>query len=498
MGLGVRKAALVLAQLLAFYYAAKAKPAYVDWSAYADIHPGLPKVLQVCATFVPYRACGVLQSATLANHSQMTMCCFVRQVRAKGARCGTWQRAYAQMHAAARPQHGSGRHHGSSNTWKLVSATQAGDQLAQPDSKAVPEPHSSNATLQTASSTHGDGSGTSSISRSRYRIRGSGRGKNNTANTPALSGAVRLGGSYAGDNSAALLAGHPPGHRFAVMVSNASGLADRLTCSLSVFLYALVTNRSYEYVWYGNHELWGSLRSVWIDWRPPPLRPAQQRARQQQLRQQKQQQQQQQQLTNTINSTELGGGSSRDGSTSYVGEQGPQRLLRARFYLPPGDMEGLRTVQRLYDSDELLSYGEGYDIVAWTLNVGLLGRAFRGSSSFTNNANSNGSNAMHLENGTPSSGSDAQSATLRGGSSTSSALVEAGGAHGGRKALLLHRLVGELGLSWPRVVPCLFNFLYTPTPAALRPFARTAGLLDKLLVREDRSVAVIVVGLLQT
>lgn len=279
------------------------------------------------------------------------------------------------------------------------------------------------------------------------------------------------------------------------MVSNASGLADRLTCSLSVFLYALVTNRSYEYVWYGNHELWGSLRSVWIDWRPPALRPAQQRARQQLQRQQKQQQQQ---LSNTANATDLGGGSSSDVSASYVGEKGPHRLLRASFYLPPGDMEGIRNVQRLYDSDELLSYGNGHDIVAWTLNVGLLGRAFRGSSSLTNNSNGNSSTAILLEDDAHRSGSDARSIRLRGSSSSSSALADAGGAPGGsRKARLLHRLVGELGLSWPRVVPCLFNFLYTPAPAALRPLARTPGLLDKLLVRENRSGAGIIGGLLR-
>ncbi len=38
-----------------------------------------------------------------------------------------------------------------------------------------------------------------------------------------------------------------------------------------------------------------------------------------------------------------------------------------------------------------------------------------------------------------------------------------------------------LGLTWRRAVPCLFNFLYVPSPEALAPF-RARGLLDALLV----------------
>jgi hypothetical protein len=63
-----------------------------------------------------------------------------------------------------------------------------------------------------------------------------------------------------------ILAGRRP-PRFAIMVSNQSGLADRLGATVSVFLYALLTGRAFQYRWQGQHELWHALRSDYIDWR---------------------------------------------------------------------------------------------------------------------------------------------------------------------------------------------------------------------------------------
>ena len=49
--------------------------------------------------------------------------------------------------------------------------------------------------------------------------------------------------------------------RYAIMVSKKSGLGDRLTCAVSVALYAVLTGRAFQYDWHGQHSLWNAYRS---------------------------------------------------------------------------------------------------------------------------------------------------------------------------------------------------------------------------------------------
>jgi hypothetical protein len=63
-----------------------------------------------------------------------------------------------------------------------------------------------------------------------------------------------------------ILAGKAP-QRFAIMMSNQSGLADRLSSTITVFLYAVLTGRAFQYHWIGKHDLWKALKSDYIDWR---------------------------------------------------------------------------------------------------------------------------------------------------------------------------------------------------------------------------------------
>jgi hypothetical protein len=57
----------------------------------------------------------------------------------------------------------------------------------------------------------------------------------------------------------------PP--RYAIMKSDSSGLGDRLTSSIAVALYAVLTNRAFLYDWRGKHKLWNAYRSTYVDWR---------------------------------------------------------------------------------------------------------------------------------------------------------------------------------------------------------------------------------------
>ncbi len=57
----------------------------------------------------------------------------------------------------------------------------------------------------------------------------------------------------------------PP--RYAIMMSDSSGLGDRLTSSVTIALYAILTKRAFLYDWRGNHDLWNAFRSTYIDWR---------------------------------------------------------------------------------------------------------------------------------------------------------------------------------------------------------------------------------------
>ncbi|KXZ46426.1 hypothetical protein GPECTOR_43g862 [Gonium pectorale] len=188
------------------------------------------------------------------------------------------------------------------------------------------------------------------------------------------------------------------------MLSVESGLADRLGCSLTAFLYALLTDRVFEYVWYGHHVLWESYQSPWIDWRAPP----------------------------------------RDVSRGVTvpappGAPGPvlpivlenhhwsrpnRTTLNADFYINPPNEAVKAWVQNLFNSGDVMEYGRDHDVVQWMLNLGLLRFAF---------------NNPHLQ-----------------------------------------KRLQELGLTWQNVVPCLFNYLYVPSPEALSIFRRTP-LLHTLL-----------------
>ncbi|GAX78563.1 hypothetical protein CEUSTIGMA_g6003.t1 [Chlamydomonas eustigma] len=46
-----------------------------------------------------------------------------------------------------------------------------------------------------------------------------------------------------------------------------NGLADRIASSVTIFFYALLTNRAFQYDWEGPTSLWATLNSDYIDWR---------------------------------------------------------------------------------------------------------------------------------------------------------------------------------------------------------------------------------------
>ncbi|KAG2493352.1 hypothetical protein HYH03_008485 [Edaphochlamys debaryana] len=186
------------------------------------------------------------------------------------------------------------------------------------------------------------------------------------------------------------------------MVSEASGLADRLTCSLTVMLYAILTNRTYEYVWYGHHVLWESLSSPYIDWRSPPR-----------------DQHEGTQLVRDANGTVL-----PHVTENYWWSKPGRTELLARKYVDPSNATAKEEVRQLFAEVDLMSYGKEYDTVIWTSNNGLL--------------------RWMVQN-----------------------------------PFLAPRLT-EMNLTMNNAVRCLFNFAYTPSPAALAPF-RQGDLLDKLL-----------------
>ena len=66
-----------------------------------------------------------------------------------------------------------------------------------------------------------------------------------------------------------ILHGDAP-QRYAIMRSKKifeNGLADRLSSSVSILLYAILSGRAFQYDWEGDWPLWESLNSDHIDWR---------------------------------------------------------------------------------------------------------------------------------------------------------------------------------------------------------------------------------------
>ncbi|KAG2486291.1 hypothetical protein HYH03_014996 [Edaphochlamys debaryana] len=138
------------------------------------------------------------------------------------------------------------------------------------------------------------------------------------------------------------------------MVSFVSGLADRLTCSLTVLLYALLTDRTFEYVWYGNHVLWESMQSPYIDWRVPPYN-----------------------LTDLSKHAAVHDNKSEALSYKAVSYENHHARVRrttmfADHYLSPSDAKARSEVQRLFGFGDLITYGNGYDSLLWRLNMGML------------------------------------------------------------------------------------------------------------------------------
>eukprot|EP00877_Chromochloris_zofingiensis_P001651 jgi/Chrzof1/11487/UNPLg00419.t1 len=68
---------------------------------------------------------------------------------------------------------------------------------------------------------------------------------------------------------AAILNGSAP-QRYAVMISHGNGLGDRLISTVSVLLYAVLTERAFMYDWHGNHELTQAFQSSFINWTYQP------------------------------------------------------------------------------------------------------------------------------------------------------------------------------------------------------------------------------------
>ncbi|KAG2486292.1 hypothetical protein HYH03_014997 [Edaphochlamys debaryana] len=177
---------------------------------------------------------------------------------------------------------------------------------------------------------------------------------------PRLSAAIkaRSSGTGCGDwyqpyarSHAAVRSGAAPGPRYVVMVSEESGLADRLTCSLPVLLYALLTGRAFEYVWYGNHVLWESMQSPYIDWRapvPPGI---------------------------ATRGTVL-----RDANgvllpvvfENHFWAQPGRSQLMTNHYLDPSNHRGKIVAQQLFGDSDLVQYGAGYDVILWKANNGML------------------------------------------------------------------------------------------------------------------------------
>lgn len=73
------------------------------------------------------------------------------------------------------------------------------------------------------------------------------------------------------ERHAAILNGSAP-QRYAVMASYASGLGDRLISTVSVILYAVLTERAFMYDWHGKHDLKQAFQSPFIDWTYQPTK----------------------------------------------------------------------------------------------------------------------------------------------------------------------------------------------------------------------------------
>ncbi|PNH12341.1 hypothetical protein TSOC_000751 [Tetrabaena socialis] len=205
--------------------------------------------------------------------------------------------------------------------------------------------------------------------------------------------------------------------RYAVFMSVASGLADRLTNSLSVFLYALLTDRAFEHVWYGKHQLWESYSSPWVDWRAPPRDLTRGHTMRAQVPAGA--------GDTSGNSTEAEGPVLRVVTENHHWSQHDRPTMAAELYLHE-EQVARRTWLRYMAANNsgLLTYGDEYEAVVWTLNSPFLRYALR-------------------------------------------------------NPLLADRLQ-ELGITRANAVPCLFNYLYLPTAEALAPF-RHGELLGKLL-----------------
>ncbi|GFR51190.1 hypothetical protein Agub_g13533 [Astrephomene gubernaculifera] len=206
-------------------------------------------------------------------------------------------------------------------------------------------------------------------------------------------------------NAASSATFQPARSRYTVMRSSESGLGDRLGCSLTVFLHALLSNRAFEYEWYGHHVLWDSYQSFWIDWRVPPESADE----------------------GVIMRAE-------DGTVLPVVTENhfwkdPNRSRQiSNFYLSGYQLAERHLMTQLFTSGDISTYGDDKDVVIWKLNTGLLMKAF--------------SNPQHA------------------------------------------RRLQELGLTWQYAVPCIFNYLFVPSPEALAPF-RAGELLQKLLDPEN-------------
>lgn len=132
---------------------------------------------------------------------------------------------------------------------------------------------------------------------------------------------------------------------------------------MTVFLYSLLTNRNFEYMWYGNHDLWMSYQSLWIDWRVPLHKES----------------------LEALNAAASGlslditdsDGSSRQCAENHHWSRPGRSFTTARFYIDPslyGDRQHARNV---FTSQNLMAFGGDADVVLWNLNQGLMSGAFR-------------------------------------------------------------------------------------------------------------------------
>ncbi|KAG2485680.1 hypothetical protein HYH03_015652 [Edaphochlamys debaryana] len=142
-----------------------------------------------------------------------------------------------------------------------------------------------------------------------------------------------------------------PSPRYSVMLSDNRGLGDRLRSSLTVFAHVLLSNRTYELVWYGKHQLWYSFQSPWIDWRAPPH-----------LR---------------IARFPREGGRPNGTVLPVVTENhhwaNPNRSVFDSFCtraIDPGFSQYQQNMTKRFETTDMTKYGGGRDVVLWTGNQG--------------------------------------------------------------------------------------------------------------------------------